>query len=75
MLMRMLMNLIENGIKYGRENGWLKVALKRQGTCICGSVQDNGPGIAPEHLGQVWKRFLAGRPRPRRQRRRAWPLW
>ena len=62
MLMRMLMNLIENGIKYGRENGWLKVALKRQGTCICGSVQDNGPGIAPEHLGQVWKRFWQADP-------------
>ena len=62
MLMRMLMNLIENGIKYGRENGWLKVALKRQGTCICGSVQDNGPGIAPEHLGQVWKRFWQAAP-------------
>ena len=62
MLMRMLINLIENGIKYGRENGWLKVALKRQGTCICGSVQDNGPGIAPEHLGQVWKRFWQADP-------------
>ena len=62
MLMRMLINLMENGIKYGRENGWLRVTLKQQGAFIRGSVQDNGPGIAPEHLDQVWKRFWQADP-------------
>ena len=30
MLMRIWINLIENGIKYGRENGWLNVQLAQK---------------------------------------------
>ena len=62
MLMRLLINLTENGIKYGREGGWLKVSLRREGETVRGSVADNGVGIAPEHLEQVWKRFWQADP-------------
>lgn len=57
LLMRMLMNLIENAIYYGKEHGFVKVKIRQDGDRICGSVQDNGIGIAEENLGKIWKRF------------------
>ena len=62
MLMRLLINLMENGVKYGREHGWLKVSLHREGDAVRGCVADNGVGIAPEHLEQIWKRFWQADP-------------
>lgn len=57
MLMRVWINLIENGVKYGREGGWLQVTLQKKQGLIVGCVQDNGIGIAPENLEKVWERF------------------
>ncbi len=57
LLMRMLMNLIENAIYYGKEHGFVRVKIRQDGDRICGSVQDNGIGIAEENLDKIWKRF------------------
>ena len=57
MLMRVWINLIENGGKYGREGGWLQITLQKKQGLIIGCVQDNGIGIAPENLEKVWERF------------------
>ena len=57
MIMRMLINLIENGIQYGKENGQVNVALIKKGNSIELEIMDNGIGIAPEHLNQIWERF------------------
>ncbi len=57
MLMRVWINLIENGVKYGREGGWLQITLQKKQGLIIGCVQDNGIGIAPENLEKVWERF------------------
>jgi heavy metal sensor kinase len=57
LLMRMLINLISNGITYGRENGTLTVSLTRQGDRLVGSVKDDGIGIPAESLGHIWDRF------------------
>ncbi len=62
MLMRMLINLMENGIRYGRDGGMLRVSLQERDGLIRGAVRDNGIGIAPEHLPQVWKRFWQADP-------------
>lgn len=57
MLMRMLINLLENAVKYGKENGHINVSLSREnGFAVC-RVQDDGIGIEKEHLENVWKRF------------------
>ncbi|MBP1736792.1 MAG: putative two-component histidine kinase [Oscillospiraceae bacterium] len=57
LLMRLLMNLISNGIRYGRENGTLTVTLRRMGEQLSGSVSDDGIGIPKEHLALIWNRF------------------
>ena len=57
MLMRVWINLIENGVKYGREGGWLQITLQKKQGLIIGCVQDNGIGIAPENVEKVWERF------------------
>lgn len=57
MLMRMLLNLMDNGIKYGREDGNLWVEIRSEGEEIRGSVADDGIGISGEILPYIWDRF------------------
>lgn len=57
LLLRMLLNLMENGIRYGREGGCLRVCLHREQCEIVGEVRDNGIGISAEHLPHIWERF------------------
>lgn len=57
LLTRMLINLVENAVKYGREGGWVRVTLRRQGEAAVGCVADNGEGIAPGDRENIWKRF------------------
>lgn len=57
LLLRMLLNLMENGVKYGKEGGCLTVRLFEQGRQMTGEIQDDGIGIAPEHLPHIWERF------------------
>lgn len=58
MLIRMLLNLCENGIKYGRVGGFLKITLKRESNFAICTVEDNGIGIAEENIGRIWERFF-----------------
>ena len=60
--MRLLINLLENGIKYGREGGWLRLTLTGDEDTVTGVVEDNGIGIAPEHLDKIWNRFWQADP-------------
>lgn len=62
LLMRLLINLLENGIKYGREGGWLRLTLTGDEDTVTGVVEDNGIGIAPEHLDKIWNRFWQADP-------------
>ena len=47
----MLMNLCDNAIKYNREGGRVVITTGEREGFPCFSVEDNGIGIAPEHLG------------------------
>lgn len=61
-LARVVENLIENAIKYGRpeENdrlGRIEISLLARGALAELSVRDHGPGVAPEHLPRLTERF------------------
>jgi two-component system phosphate regulon sensor histidine kinase PhoR len=54
---QVLMNLVLNSIKYGKEGGLTKVSFYDLETYILVEVSDNGIGIPPEHLNHVFDRF------------------
>lgn len=57
-LQQVLTNLLDNAIKYGREDGkvWVEAYEDRAETVI--SVNDNGPGIPAEARERVFERFF-----------------
>jgi two-component system phosphate regulon sensor histidine kinase PhoR len=54
---QVLMNLVHNSIKYGREGGITKVSFYDMETFILVEISDNGIGIDPEHLDHLFDRF------------------
>ena len=54
---QVMSNLIENAIKYGSEDGKVKVSFTDEQDKIMVSVKDDGPGIEPEHLKRIFERF------------------
>ncbi len=50
-------NLVTNAIHHGREAGEIHVVTRREHGHSTLTVNDDGPGIAPEHLPHVFKRF------------------
>ena len=48
-----LYNLVSNAIRYGREGGYAKVQLSAEGLC----VDDDGVGIAAEHIPHLFEKF------------------
>lgn len=59
---RLLVNLLENAVYYGKENGMVKVTLSKNGKMIEGIVEDNGIGISEEDLIHIWERFYRADP-------------
>jgi two-component system phosphate regulon sensor histidine kinase PhoR len=58
-LLQVLGNLIDNAIKYGRENGHILVsACLGAGGTVEVSVKDDGPGIPVEAKERVFERFF-----------------
>jgi two-component system phosphate regulon sensor histidine kinase PhoR len=58
---RILVNLLDNAIKYSDRNGQVSVWTERKGDYMWTHVKDDGPGIAPEELGRVFERFYRTR--------------
>jgi len=54
---QMMMNLIENAVKYSEEGKRIWIDVKREGEKIIVSVRDEGIGIAPEHYDRLFERF------------------
>lgn len=54
---QVILNLVDNSIKYGNEHGEVQVELERDKDNVLISIKDDGPGIAPEHLSRIFDRF------------------
>ncbi len=59
-LRRLVVNLLDNAIKFTPENGQVAVALDRQKDRATLRVSDSGPGIAPPDLPFIFERFFRG---------------
>lgn len=54
---QVVLNLIENGIKYNRPGGRTTIAVDGQSDGAVVSVSDEGEGIPAEHLDRIFERF------------------
>lgn len=50
-------NLVENAIKYNRENGWVRVSLDADHKFFYVKVSDSGIGIPQESIDYIFERF------------------
>lgn len=56
-LKQVILNLLSNAVKYNRRNGEVKVSCVREGSVICLSVADTGPGLPPGDVEAVFRPF------------------
>lgn len=54
---QVLVNLITNSIKYGKDNGTTLVALSFLNDDVIVEISDNGDGIDEKHLPRIFERF------------------
>lgn len=62
LLSRLLVNLITNACRYGKDGGHILVTLKKENDLIFLSVTDDGMGIREEELPLIWNRFYQADP-------------
>jgi len=55
-LEQVFINLLDNAIKYTKD-GRIKIRFSQQEAQILIEIEDNGKGIAPEHLPRLFERF------------------
>jgi signal transduction histidine kinase len=61
-LKQVLLNLLENALKYGAVGNRITVTLHASSKNVCCTICDQGPGIAPEHLPHLTRRFYRAAP-------------
>lgn len=54
---QVIVNLIVNSVKYGKEYGETKIRFYDTGETITVEIADNGIGVASEHLSRLFERF------------------
>lgn len=56
-LMQILRNIMSNGIRYNQLQPKLKTTIDYRNVAVTVMIQDNGIGIAPQHLPHIFDRF------------------
>jgi signal transduction histidine kinase len=56
-----LLNLLDNALKYGRDNSTVRVALEQRDGLLQLSVADQGSGVAREERERIWQAFERGK--------------
>jgi two-component system sensor histidine kinase KdpD len=58
LISQVIFTLLENAAKYSGSEAKIVISVQRSQSNICFAVTDEGPGIAPELLGQVFEKFF-----------------
>ena len=61
-LSQVITNLVDNAISFSPDGGTVLVRARRLGNWIEICVEDDGPGIPPENLEKIFRRFYTYRP-------------
>jgi len=61
-LAQVVRNLLANARSFSPPDGVIKVKLRRLGRHVEFTVEDSGPGIPPDNLEKIFKRFYTDRP-------------
>jgi signal transduction histidine kinase len=60
-LRRLLINLLDNALKFTPDKGWIAVSLESQSDIITLRIADSGPGIQDTDVPFIFERFFRGR--------------
>ncbi len=60
LIVQVLINLLDNAIKYTPSDSQITVTAKRDGERVCIGVADNGAGIPDEQKSRIFDRFYTG---------------
>lgn len=60
-LRQVITNLLENGLKFTPQSGWISLRLEHSADQTMLTVSDSGIGIPPEDLPHLFERFHRGR--------------
>ena len=60
LIVQVLINLLDNAIKYTPSDSQITITAKRNGETVCVSVADNGKGITNEQKSRVFDMFYTG---------------
>jgi two-component system sensor histidine kinase KdpD len=55
---QVLVNLLENACRYSPPNAPITIRAEQEGRAIIIQVEDQGPGIPPEHLNAIFEKFF-----------------
>ena len=58
-LVQVLNNLLANAARHSPESAPIRIAAEHEGLHVAVSVSDEGRGIAPDHLGQLFRKYTA----------------
>jgi PAS domain S-box-containing protein len=58
MIMRVVLNLLDNAIKFNKVGGKVKIEAKEQAGKIQVAIIDDGPGIPPDQLQSIFEKFV-----------------
>ncbi|MGD1934294.1 MAG: ATP-binding protein, partial [Candidatus Phaeomarinobacter sp.] len=61
---QVLANLVDNAVSFSKPGSTVTLSIERASDDVEISVEDMGPGIRPENLETIFKRFYTDRPEP-----------
>jgi signal transduction histidine kinase len=59
-LERIFHNLVQNALRYSPAKGVVTIGFQRKGSAVRITVEDQGPGVPPEIIPQLFQKFVRG---------------